>query len=265
MLIIRTQQLHAMEARAVQAFEDRTHAHLQRYFPRHCLLLGEEPLRRVIQLGVKSASRHGLTVECCVRSYIEFMCRLGSSFDSDPLLPWATETLQEKTLTQIERGDALYDRAWDYIDHISRDYRDASGRPTTARFINELRSMRHGHDEVLTRAALPGFAHALRDRIEAMFPAKCRYVPAPALDDMVPRGIETAGRYAITTQRGIALVTVLLFVLGSGFPDDPLLPWASAALHDQQVAGPTERVDRLYAGGVAFLKRWWDSAPAGGA
>lgn len=48
MLVIRSVQMEAFEVAAIQALEDRTYKHLQKYFPGHCLLLGEEQMRRVI-------------------------------------------------------------------------------------------------------------------------------------------------------------------------------------------------------------------------
>ena len=262
MLVIRSAQMEAFEAAAIQAFEDRTYKHLQKYFPGHCLLLGEEQMRRVIQQGWQKAQSYDLTAECCVRSYIEFMCRLGSGFDADPLLPWAAEILNDKTVSdQIERGDRLYDKAWDYIDHISQDYRDTTGKPTTARFMGEIRSLRHGREDVLTQSTYPTFANDLAWRIKNFFPAKCHYVGEQQVQNLIPRGVRSARTYGITTDRGITLFTMLMFVLGNGFANDLLLPWAKTTLNDKGITNEIDRVDRLYAEGVGFLKRWWDLIP----
>jgi hypothetical protein len=262
MLVIRSAQMEAFEAAAIQAFEDRTYKHLQRYFPRHCMLLGKEQMRRIIQQGWQKAKSYDLTAECCVRSFIEFMCLLGSGFDTDPLLPWAATILNDKvTLGQVERGDRLYDQVWDYIDHISQDYRDATGKPTTARFMDEIRSLRHGRDDILTQNAYPNFAHDLTWRIKTIFPAKCQYVGEQRVRNLIPRGVRSARTYGITTDRGITLFTMFMFVLGSGFAHDLLLPWARATLNDKGITDQTDRIDQLYAEGVGFLNRWWDSAP----
>lgn len=262
MLTIRETQMGEFEAAAIRAFEDRTYKHLQKYFPGHCLLLGEEQMRRVIQQGLQKAQSHDLTAECCIRSYIEFMCLLGSGFDTDPLLPWAAIILNDRvTFGQVERGDRLYDQVWDYIDHISQDYRDKSGKPTTARFMGEIRNLRHGHDDILTQSTYPNFAHDLTWKIKTVFPAKCQYVGEQRVRNLIPRGVKSARIYGITTDRGVTLFTMLMFVLGSGFANDPLLPWAQATLNDKRITDQTARVDRLYAEGVGFLKRWWDSAP----
>ncbi len=265
MLEIRPTQMGGIADSLIRAFEDRTYAHLKECFPRHCLLLGETQMRRAIQLGWRKAKAYDLTPECCVRSYIELMCRLGSGFDTDPLMPWAARILNDKvSFGQVERGDRLYGQAWDYIDYIVQDYRDPAGQPTTARFMGGLRALRHGRDDVLTQSAYPAFARELIGLIETTFPAKYRYVGERRGQRLITRGVRSARIYGIETERGVILFTVLMFVLGSGFADDPLLPWASAALEDQGIANGIARTDRLYTEGVGFLNRWWGSAPEQG-
>lgn len=127
--------------------------------------------------------------------------------------------------------------------------------------MDEIRSLRHGRDDVLTQSTYPNFASELAWRIKTVFPAKCQYVGEQRVQNLIPRGVRSARAYGITTDRGITLFTVLMFVLGSGFADDPLLPWAQATLNDKGIANEIDRVDRLYAEGVGLLKRWWDSAP----
>ena len=136
-MLMRKQQMEAFERAAAKAFEDRTYVHLQQWFPHHCELLGEDQMRRVIRHGWQKANSYDLTAECCARSYIEFMCLLGGAFDTDVLLPWAAEILNDKsTPDQVARRDRLYHKTWEYIDHVARDYRDAAGNPTTARFMD---------------------------------------------------------------------------------------------------------------------------------
>lgn len=263
MFRIKKAHMSALEASEVQGFEVRTYAHLQRYFPRLCLLLGEERMCKVIQQGWQKSNNYQMTAECCVRSYIEFMCLLGSGFDSDPLLPWAEETLNDdkNTSNQTERCDRLYDRTWHYIDHIIRDYHDASGQPAAERLIGELHSLSRGRDNILALSGMPRFSHELASWIENVFPARCNYIGEAKVRDLIPRGIQTASRYGLSTERGVALFTVLMFVLGSGFTDDLLFPWVSATLNDKKIADQTQRTDRLYIEGVGFLQRWWASEP----
>lgn len=116
MFSISSAQMSAIQNVRILAFEDRTCAHLKQYFPRHHQILGEGALRRVIRLGLERANRHDLTAESCVRSYIEFMCLLGSSFDTDPLFPWASAVLQDaKIADPVARSDRLRAEGIDFL------------------------------------------------------------------------------------------------------------------------------------------------------
>ena len=265
MLVIRKQQMEALENASTRAFENRTYLHLQQWFPHHCELLGEDQMRRVIRYGWQKANSYELTAECCVRSYIEFMCLLGGGLDTDILLPWAAEILNDKsTPDQVARGDRLYHKTWDYIDHIAHDYRDAAGQPTTARFMDDLRQLRHGGDETVSLAGMPQFLQSLEMRLQRLFPAKCAYVGEENVRRAVANGVVSARVYGITTERGAILFTAMRFVLGGGFDQDLLLPWASATLNDPALPDQYKRADRLYAEGMSFLRRWWGLSSARG-
>ncbi len=111
MLVITESNFAALETVAVDAFLKRTAQHLRQWFPHHCQPLPDQQLHAAIRTGWQKAKPHGLTPECCVRSYLELMCLLGSDFDTDSLLPWATETLHDQAVTdQIARGDLLHKR-----------------------------------------------------------------------------------------------------------------------------------------------------------
>lgn len=260
MLTMQKAQMEAIESAAIHAFENRTLAHLQEYFPGHCKLLGEEQMRFVIQFGWDKAKSYELTAECCVRTYIEFMCLLGGRFDTNPLMPWVAEILNDKNAgDQVARGDRLYDRAHEYIRHLVPDYRDANGEPITARFIDQLQRLRTTPDTPIPPNALPAFAGNVKAKLQRMFPAKFNYVGEDRVTALVANGIGTAARYGITGERGLTLFITLTFVLGSGFDDDPLLPWASKILNDRKISTQKKRVDKLYIKAIGMLRRWWDT------
>jgi hypothetical protein len=186
------------------------------------------------------------------------MCLLGSGFDTDPLLPWAAEILNDKTTSDhVARGDRLYSRAWEYIAGVIPDYRDATGQPITPRFVGELKQLRNESDDTLTADYIPTYSRELIARLERVFPAKCRYVGNDRVSALIPAGIEAAARYGITGQRGITLFIALMFVLGRGFDRDPLLPWASEILNDATITEQNKRVTKLYGEGLDCLSRWW--------
>ena len=260
MLSIKTAQMRALEGVAVRAFEDRTYRHLEQFFAGHCALLGERQLRRIIQFGWAKAKSYDLTAECCVRTYIEFMCLLGGHFDEDPILPWAAEILNDRACEQIARGDRLYDRAYEYIRHLVPDYRDITGKPITQRFVGALRELRMQPDAPISLELLPGFSSALLRRLQAVFPAKCAYVGEEAVAKLIVSCLATAASYGIRGERGLTLFSTLTFVLGRGFHHDLLLPWAAGTLNDRTLRDEKQKVDRLFVEGVGFLRTWWKAA-----
>lgn len=261
MLMIRQTQMEVLERAAIVAFEDRTYAHLEEYFPGHCHLLGEKQMRRLIRHGWEKSRSYGFNAECCIRMYIEFMCLLGGGFDTDPLLPWAAEILNEPpSADQVARGDRFYERAWEYIAHIIPDYRDPSGTPNTARFAAELKQLRTAPDEPLGPHNLSPFSHALQARLQHVFPAKCRHVGTERVQELVRTAIATGASHGITGTRGITLIATLMFVLGSGFERDPLLPWIASTLKDRSIRSPAKRIDKLYLKALGVLGNWWDYA-----
>jgi hypothetical protein len=257
MLTLRQEQLDTLEQAAIRSFEERTYAHLQKYFPTHCDLLGKERMIALIHEGWRRAEGYFMSAECCVRTYIEFMCLLGGHFDTDPLLPWAAEILNDIADEQVERGDRLYHRAWEHIRGLVPDYRDAAGNPNTQRFAFELRQVRQEPHDPVQDEDMAAFIRALHSRIARVFPAKHHVVGPKLTDSVIRQSIVTADGYGIRGRRGLTLIAVVSFVLGRGYHDDVLLPWASAALNDPVGGDERRKVDRLFADGVDCLRAWW--------
>jgi hypothetical protein len=218
-------------------------------------------VRLVIRKGWQKAGHYRLTGERCARSYVEFMCLLGSGFDTDILLPWAAEILNDRaTPSALARADRLHDRVWDYIGHVAGDYRDPTGQPTTARFVEEIRTLRRDSLRSVSDQGFPEFARSLARRLERIFPAKCAYVGQDRVHRLIARARARARRYGVTSERGVILFAGEMFVLGGGFDVDPLLPWASRALNDSRITDPAKRVEHLLSASVTALRQWWDSA-----
>src|SRR6185503_8352236 len=91
---IHSAQMDAFRQAAEAAFEDRMVAHFQGELPEPCALAGEAGLRSAIRLGLERARGYGLGGEASVCSFITVMFLLGSGFDDDPLLPWASSILR---------------------------------------------------------------------------------------------------------------------------------------------------------------------------
>lgn len=261
MLIIRRAQFDALAAARTRAFEDRALAHLQRWMPRHCSLLGEEQMRRVVRHGWPKARHYGLAAECTVIGYLDLMCLLGSGFDVDPLLPWAAPILNEpQQADPVERGDRLHDAAWAYIERIVADYRDTGGKPITDRMVLLLREARATPGDPLEDGAMAAFAEGLQQTFATFFPAKAAVVGDDRTAALALAARQRALHHGLTSQRGTKLVAVLMFVLGHGFDSDPLLPWVPPILEADADEGT--RVNRLFATGAEMLRRWWDMEAA---
>src|SRR5687767_9297821 len=99
MLRIRSEQITVFAEAALRNFEDRMVAHLENFAPNHSKILSEDEMRVVIRHGIKKAEDHGFTSERSIRIYTELMLMLGSSFDTDPQLPWAAELLSDEEIT----------------------------------------------------------------------------------------------------------------------------------------------------------------------
>lgn len=265
MLVIRDRQVELLSADAVRTFEDQTYDHLRRYFPRHCELLGKLQMCQVIRHGCGRAKRYGLTSRCGVRTYVELMCILGSGFDCDLLMPWARHTLRDpQSPGEVARGDQLHRLAWHYVDEILLDFHDERGQPTTSRFVGEIQQLLRLGDHAVEDSDLPRFLQSLYSRIERVFPAKVGFVGERRVRMALALAVDTAHGQGVTSERGLACFATMRFILGVRFTSDPLLPWASSVLSDKSIASPDVKVDKLFAAGITFLRRWWPSTRASG-
>ncbi len=258
MLKIRSKQVKVFEQAAIRNFEDRMIEHLKKFTPKHFKILTEDDVRGIVRDGWERAKGHRFTSERSVRFYVELMLMLGSSFDTDPQMPWAAEILNDETLSdEVERIDRLYDKAWEYVDHAILDYQDAQGNVDPTRFIEQIRQIRKERDDELQPSAVPEFYRRMIARLNQTFPKKCEYVGELPVRRLIQRAIESAKSYDITSERGVVLFAAMMFVLGSGFDQDPQLPWASAILQDQSVTDQSKKVDQLLAAAIDCLKQWW--------
>lgn len=258
MLRIRAEQNEVFKQAAVRRFEGEMIVHLRQFAPKHFKILEEGDIRKVVRSALERAPQYGLTSERSIRYYVEVMLMLGSGFDSDPQMPWSAEILNDESVAeQAARIDSLYDKAWDYADHVILDYQDSEGAVDPSRFVDLIRQIRHEAEEVLSPSNVPGFYQRVIQHLRQRFPNKCSYVGELCLRRLIQRAIEAAEGYGITTERGVVLFIAMMFVLGSGFHQDPQLPWASTILTDPSITDQNERVNRLYAAAVDCLKRWW--------
>ena len=115
-MVIRRRQMAMFSGTALQSFEDRVSAHLDRCFPVQCKLLGEPGVRETIRYGIERASTYGIKAEREVCKYIDLMVVFGRDFDCDPGLPWASATLNNWRLKNSSvRLERLYETAKEHV------------------------------------------------------------------------------------------------------------------------------------------------------
>lgn len=244
-LRISQSQLEVFEETALRDFEARVVQHVRQHFPKSFEVLGETRVLGIARGAVERAREHGLTTERSVVTYLNLMLMLGSGFDTDPQLPWAAEILGDGRIDEAGKSDALYDKALDYFEQVA-----GPGGVNAAEALGRIQ--RESADDLPT-ALGPEFYSRLLARLRAVYPEKCDYVGELGLRRMIQRGIEQARHYRITGGRGVAVYVGLMFMLGSGFDEDPQMPWAAEVLNDAGDGGEAGKAERLRAAALESL------------
>ncbi|MRG92225.1 hypothetical protein [Polyangium spumosum] len=187
-------------------------------------IVPERGIAAVVRLGVARAARRGLTRLGPVRLYVETMILLGWAFDDDPLFPWAEAALAEARPTQAERASRLYEVMMEYL-------RAAAGTGQE----HTLAAMRR-FEPIATRALdmdLP------RESIREVLTREARALAPERLAWLGPEGEERAidawARHAEAhglSGGSVVAYGLLACLLGHGFAEDPLFPWADTKLRE---------------------------------
>jgi hypothetical protein len=89
------------------------------------------------------------------------------------------------------------------------------------------------------------FDSQIQIALKDIHPQKYDYVGVDLINKLILRGKQIANFHFITTSRGTLLMVALIFAIGHGFAEDPLFPWISATLKDENVLDANKRADRL--------------------
>ena len=247
MLTIRTAQFEALRAVPRGVFEDSMVAHLAKYAPKHCEVIGQDAVRAAIRLGIDRARTYGLTNRGPVRFYLESMFMFGSDFDTDPQFSWATAILNDGRLTdQMAKADRLYETAMAFVDEIAG--------PGYAYAIEALRRARQIRFDDLPPPGA-GFVDEMMTKLERIHPQKVRYLGADATRKLITYGEALSAGLPLTPERGAGLCVAAMFAVGHGFGHDPLLPWISRTIVNPAIVSPDVRVKRLYSRIMTYLDR----------
>lgn len=237
-MIIRKQQIDALEAPTAGAFVTRLAEHLRTFAPKLSKILGEDRIRKVIESGMDRAQTYGLTNRGPVRFFIDLMFALGSDFDSDPQLPWAVNILRDARIPdQMLRADRLYRAMTAFMDEVAGPD-NAYEIAALKTLIEELRTLR------LQKA--PGdLSSRILNGFRTIYPQKYEFVGEPALKTLLAEAVQAAASRGLSSGAEVALCAGLMYGFGHGVFHDPLYPWVAATLEDPRIPTMDQRASSL--------------------
>lgn len=251
MLVIREEQMRTLEQIPIKAFKDDMLVYLQERFPEDFEVLGEAQTRRVIELGIDRAAAHGFETRGDICDYISVMFGLGSYFDEDPLLPWATEVLKNNEgVNPSTLLTKLYAKAADYSRRVHGE--DAE---YYAKALLRIRRIRFSD---LMQSKSTDYIEDIKSRLRLLYLQRYEELTETGVERLMDQGGISAGRYGLVTREGILIYCLLVFMLGSHFDRDPLQPWAASILKDNSITDPDLRARRLYEAAMARLNQALD-------
>ena len=247
MLVIRKEQKDVMEAAAAVSFESELAGHIKDFSPLHADAIGDDAINNAVRLGIERAKTYGLTKRGPVRFFVEMMVMFGSEFDTDPLLPWANGVLTNPSIKdELERADILHEAMLEYFAEVA-------GKDKEHLFDSMRRFGKARLEDFHTQGTR--FSDAVMALLKTSYPQRCTYLGDEALQELIESGKEEARSRLITSAKGGGLLIVLMFQLGHAATRDPLFPWISAALNDESVTDPNERIKNLRAKSVKYLEQ----------
>jgi len=248
-LRIRREQMDALDEAAMRRFEQRAIQHLKETFPKHARFRGEEGLRNTVRSGLERARQRGLASERGLLLYLELMVMLGSGFDADPQLPWASIILSDQSMgDEATRVDRLLERSREYFERVAG--------PKGEHIDRALQRVRQAPVEGFVASGGGDFDAYMRAKLTSIYPEKCADLGEAGVRALIRAGVEFARSRDLTTERGVVVSIVLMLFLGSGFAQDPQFPWAARVLADPALQDPSARADALYAAAKEYLERW---------
>jgi hypothetical protein len=112
--------------------------------------------------------------------------------------------------------------------------------------------LRRGQLHVLEEVLPPPSDEQLCARVRERSPQQSALLGDPCVLAAVQLAQERAAFHGLRDRRGVLLYVDLVFMLGSHFDRDPLLPWAAAILADRTLGSSRARMDALYGRAVAY-------------
>ncbi|HRF61751.1 MAG TPA: hypothetical protein PK708_02445 [Candidatus Competibacter sp.] len=99
--------------------------------------------------------------------------------------------------------------------------------------------MRKSQMEAFEHVAAQRFAEGLLDHFQTFFPQHAAVLGNAQLQRALRYSLQRAESRGLGTERAVYLYIALMFMLGSGFDEDPQLPWAAREVEAEKAAPST--------------------------
>jgi hypothetical protein len=117
-MMIRPQQMDALNSAAMAVFEGRLADYVRQVFPKEAHALTEQDLRKRINACTQKGRSYGLVSELAYARFAHVSFLLGPEFDRDPTHEWAGRLLRE----DIQDPDRVMGYVFEVALEKSRDY-----------------------------------------------------------------------------------------------------------------------------------------------
>ncbi len=248
MLVIRRDQMQEFERADAPYFEERTVKRLKSAFPKHAAILGDEGLHAVVKSAIGQAAQYGMRQQGGAGLLADLQLLLGCGFDQDLQLPWASRVLNDSEIASENlRAQRLHAAAVTYLDRVC----GPDGGFITAA-IQRLRE-----EPLQVPALLTDYETYARARLQAVWPQKFEYLAEAGTQQLIAHAGGVAQGYGINNPSGRLLILGLVYILGSGFDQDPMVPWAGNILRGAgQFDSTAARLSALYRQALEYSKLW---------
>jgi hypothetical protein len=255
MLLMRKEQIEVLKRAAREQSARDITATLCEDYPIHCQVAGRPAMRSLVGESIERAAALGLDKMGEVQTYAELSLMLGHDFENDPQIPWAGDTLNKQDeIPAVDKLEQVYARTLDYLNQVA----GADG----GHLDQALNTLHKTPQEKLVPPPSPDFVERLVEILTREWPHKANALGEKALAALVERAGQQARGMGMATPDGHGLCAWLMFLLGSGFADDPLFPWVARVMADAPAA---HREHQLAHEAKAYLGRWLQALKQEGA
>lgn len=249
MMKIRQLQLSAFETGIDLDLEGRLIREVARWFPAQYEYLGQPLVKAVVYASINRAKLHSQTTITAIRVFVALTFALGVGFDDDPQLAWASDALSNDFTDEHGRAKLLYVRGLEYCRNVlgpnSQYYLRALTRAQT-------RDLRPVWSDVIAWNYSDDFGLELRD----IYPEKFAEIGSEGVRHLCKLGQSLAARNELVSEVDVGRYLILMFILGSGFEQDPRFPWIAPLLDRRVRMSPGSRCDALYEGARRHAEKW---------